>query len=198
MCFGVGDCRVHGNKMNMIFNTSAQNGRAILFDGHTMGGEAWNNPILCTNNRCVRVRSSFNINIHDNVFTDINGSGVHLGDPDTGTDDLNVTVEHNQFQVDDNSQGIFTRSSVDMFVHDNIFTCGGPLCQGRVAYARQPNTGAITVLTVFNNPSALTFQSPQIWVEPGSTVNVCNTGTAAAGPVGLGTINQIPSCPPPQ
>jgi hypothetical protein len=177
MCYGTADCKLHHNKMTMQQNITVETGRAMILDGGTLNGEVWNNNVTTNNNRAVRVRDSSNIRIHDNTFgpvTGINIATIHLGDPDAGVNDLNVTVDNNTIQ---GAGGIvvFIRNGINATVRNNHVTCAG--CSRSFASVR---TGIQTEITISDNPDILlNWPSPQIFVEgPNGKATICNSGTA--------------------
>jgi hypothetical protein len=192
MCYRTADCKMHHNFVEMNTNTTKADGRALLFD-RAENGEAWNNTILVNNNRAVRVRDSFHVRIHDNQFRQIAANGaaaVHLADPDAGTNDLDVLVDGNTFEVIDGT-AIFIRNGVNATVRNNTISCADGCSRlGRLFSIRSPiGAGNRTEITIENNPTAaLNPASPPIAVGLGARVNSCNSGSAT----GKGEI--IPSC----
>jgi hypothetical protein len=169
MCFGTADCKFHHNRINMIQNTTAQGGRALLWDGNAQNGEAWNNVITAK------------------------GGAIHLADPDAPKiNDLNALIDNNDIELSGTGTVLMMRTGFNAVVRDNRFTCLG-ICSGsRFIYLRSPLGGQTrTELTVQNNPNIILFVAPpQNFVETGATLTICNSGTAG----GSGTT--IPSvCP---
>ncbi|MEO5936790.1 MAG: putative Ig domain-containing protein [Terriglobales bacterium] len=199
MCFQTGDCKMHHNRIQMLHNTTvgSSNGRAMLFDGYTQDGEAWNNVVTAYNNRGVRIRGSYNIRVHDNRFLNIeeNGSGViHLADPAaTNTDDLNVLIDNNDFELAGGTV-VFIRNGINAFVRNNRFSCVSSCSTSRLAYVRSPLTlgSTFSELTLENNPDvSLYLGAPQNRVDTGGVLNVCNSGQVS----GLGVSNNV-ACSP--
>lgn len=193
MCFKTGDCKIHHNRFNMAENTTSagDKGRAILFDGFTQDGEAWNNLIFANNNRGVRIRGSYNVRIHNNKFFNIEDSGsgvIHLADPaSTDTDNLNALIDDNDFELAGGT-AVFIRNGINAVVKNNRFSCAGSFCSAsRLAYVRSPLTLGSTQseLTVENNPNVILFAAPaQNRVDAGGKLTICNSGQAS----GVGTV----------
>jgi hypothetical protein len=157
-------------------NITPETGRAMILDGGVLNGEVWNNNVVTNNNRAVRVRDSGNIRIHDNVMgpvTAINEAAIHLADPDSGVNDLNVTADNNTITA----QGgivVFIRNGINAFVRNNKVICVG--CSNVFASVRN---GTRTEITLSDNPDVLlSWPSPQIFVEgPNGKATICNSGT---------------------
>jgi hypothetical protein len=189
-CFRAAECRFHHNRVDMVHNTTAQSGRAILFDGSVQAGEAWNNLIIANNNRAIRIRDSHDIRIHNNQFLNIenNGAGViHLADPDAGAvNDLRVLIDDNAFELAGGSV-IFIRNGFNATVRNNRFSCLGSCNLSKFGVVRAPLApGTKSVLNLEENPNVILYMAPvQNTVETGGTLNLCNSGQAG----GNGTIN---------
>ncbi len=219
VCDGTLDCFMHANQLTMNFNTAGgDSARAMVFDV-TPNGEAWNNTVTVNNNRAVRVRDSTNTNIHDNRFNNITNGGasltsyvaaIHLADPDFGTDNMNMVVQNNAFQVD-NGTAIFVRDGENIEIKNNTVTCVNT-CLGNFGVSRSPQISACpagtvrpglicdgsTYLSIVNfdsNPTVTVLPSPQIFVFPSATVNVCKSGIATQVIPPGGTINTNNACP---
>lgn len=200
MCYGTGDCRMHHNRMTMVRNTTgADTSRAMLFDGGTQNGEAWNNLVAVYNNRAVRIRGSYNVRIHDNRFLQIeagSAGAIHLADPAaTDTNNLNAVVDENDFEMAGGT-GVFLRNGINAFVKHNRVTCVAGCSSSRFAYARSPLTAGTTFseLTVENNPdvpASLTVPAPNR-ADSGASLTLCNSGMGD----GLGSITYTSGCQP--
>jgi hypothetical protein len=194
MCYACHDAKMHDNRITMLPNTTSDTGRALLFDS-TDNGEAWNNLIYVNNNRGLRIRDSSNVNVHHNVFKNITGraqnyvAGIHLGDPDHGTNDLHSVIENNTFEVDDGSV-LMIRNGINVVVRSNTVTCINK-CSGQLASLRTPLAGGATSVSILSNPTVSNLPSPQTMVEAGATATVCKSG-AATGP---GAITSTTDCP---
>jgi hypothetical protein len=197
ICYGSLNCKVHDNRISMTTNTTDEVGRAILIDGHTQGGEVWNNLLIANNNRVLRIRDSVNINVHHNLIRRITASGspnyygaVHLADPDSGGDDLHVIIQNNTFEVGDGTV-IMIRDGWNVTAQNNTITClaGSTGCTGRFAALRSLFT-TLTNMSLLNNPSVTELPAPQTLTESGTTVNLCKSGRAG----GSGTVNILPGC----
>ncbi len=194
VCFRTAECKFHHNRADMTFNTTAERGRALLFDGSVQSGEAWNNLIIANNNRAIRIRDSFNIRLHNNQIKNIqnNGAGaIHLADPDAGAvNDLKVLIDDNDFELADGTV-IFLRNGFNATARNNRFSCVGNCNLSKFASVRTPLApGTQSVLTLDNNPNVILFMAPtQTTVDAGATAIICNSGQAG----GTGTVNQ--SCP---
>ncbi len=196
MCFGNLDCKMHHNQITMTQNTTDETGRAMLFDGDTLDGEAWNNLINANNNRGLRIRDSFNIRVHHNIFNNITDQSglatIHLGDPDgAAVNDLNAQVDHNTFNAN-GGQIVFIRGAINAFVENNRVTCTAACANSSFAAVRASTR---TELTLRNNQDViLVWPPPQHFVESGAKLFVCNSGSS----FGAGTTTVINPCPPPQ
>jgi hypothetical protein len=198
ICLGEFDCKMHHNHFDMqqLGVGVLEQSRAMLFDGDTKGGEAWNNDVNTANNRGVRIRDSAHIRVHDNVFHNIttpNIAAIHLGDPDnpgSNADDLDVLIDFNTFEANGGII-IMDRSGFNAFVQNNTVTCSTN-CNSLFAFAR---TGLKTVLDLNSNPTASLLTAPQTKLESGTTVNICKSGTAAEIVAGTATISISTSCP---
>jgi hypothetical protein len=196
-CFEANDCKFHHNRINMQKSATNESGRALAYNGGTLNGEAWNNDITTNDNRAVRVRDSFNVRIHDNTFRQINCcpiagavGAIHLADPDTGINDLNVVIDHNTFDAQGGNL-IFIRNGINAFVRNNKVTCTGCFSGELFASVR---AGIQTEITLSDNQDViLNLPSPQIFVEGGAQATICNSGIA----FGAGTIIPIFTSPCP-
>jgi hypothetical protein len=203
VCQDTFECKQHHNRVNLVPNTTSISGRGLVMQA-TGKGEMWNNQVSSNDNRAVRIRISAHIRVHDNVFLMISanrGEGaLHLGDPDSGDDDMDTRIDNNSFELAGGNV-ILIRSAFNALFRENTFTCNGACNLSTLATVRTPNTtkgGVRTELTFENNPSVTLFASPpQIQVETGATANICNSGTG--GPLlpsgRLGTIIPVASCP---
>jgi hypothetical protein len=196
---GATTCKLHHNRIEMKTNTVEETGRAMSFDFNTQSGEAWNNLVIVNNNRALRIRDSSNIRVHDNTFQAItshpNLAGtIHLGDPDTGFNDLQSVIDHNRFEgLSGDFKMIFARGAINVTVENNTVVCTGNCNSGLFATVRAVfgNPNAKTEVLLRNNAGVtLSIAPPQIFVESGATVNLCNTGTT----FGAGSANAV-SCP---
>lgn len=190
MCYGVGQCKVHHNRIVMEQNMTDENGRAILFDGHTEYGEAWNNDVIVNNNRGVRIRDSRNIRVHHNTFSSItpeqNALAVlHIGDPDSSEpNELQSSVDENLFM----SRGgavLFARGATKFRFANNVIECSPkcpPFSLGRV---RGPVRSELT----FWRNRLVNVEEPSISLGPNTKLFVCESGEAA----GEGTA--VKGCP---
>jgi hypothetical protein len=189
VCFRAASCKFHHNRADMLFNTTSERGRALLFDGSVQSGEAWNNLIIANNNRAVRIRDSFNIRVHHNQIKNIqnNGAGtIHLADPDAGAvNDLRTLVDENDFELADGIV-LFVRNGFNVTARNNRFSCSGNCSLSKFAIVRTPlSPGTRSELTLENNPNVILYMAPpQVTVDLGGTLNICNSGQAG----GNGTI----------
>jgi len=189
--YGNDRSRMHHNRADMPQNYTVQNGRAFLCDGGADYCEVDHNLVIANNNRAFRVRDSKYARIHDNVVqrvTCCGGQAVHLGDPDTGSTDLEVVVENNSFEVADGLV-LMIRGGYNAVFRNNTLTCAG--CAGNVNLARVRNMG-ISSITFENNPTATALGTPQINVESAASATVCNSGQAD----GAGVITYTNTCQP--
>ena len=201
MCYGsVYNCQMHGNHINMIENTTAESGRAMLFDGGVVQGEAFNNVVQTNNNRGFRVRDSTYIIAHQNTFLNINRQSmsnyvgaIHLADPDAGAiDDLHVSVVNNVFQMN-GGVVLFLRNGHDAVFQNNTITCvAGATCTGQLATIRSPLLpGTISDVSIYDVPTSSVLPVAQSTFEAGATGTVCNSGTTT----GAGVVTDPPVCP---
>jgi hypothetical protein len=195
VCLNTSDCKMHHNRVEMIQNSTAETGRALVYQGAD-NGEAWNNLIIANDNRGFRMRDSTNIRVHHNDFQLITpnaGLGViHLGDPDSGDNDLNVLIDKNNFQLAGGTV-VFIRNAFNATVRSNAFSCVGNCSTSKLADVRTPSgSGTRSELTVENNPDIVLYAAPpHVEVDTGARATVCNSGTAGGG----GTINIVSVCP---
>lgn len=212
VCYGTHRCRMHGSSLTMMSApTVNETARALLFDGGNSDssdlGEAWDNTVVVNQARAVRVRDSINIWVHDNTFLAVNNAttsqgtqqsyvgAIHLGDPDSGTNDLLKTyVYSNSFELGDSARVVFVRNAINGIVTGNTFTCPGT-CNAEFGDVRSPLTsGDKTVISLFNNPTASLLGTTQTTVESGAQVKLCNSGSAK----GSGTSTAVATpCPAP-
>lgn len=188
MFYGNDKGRIHHNRITMMQNLTTETGRATLCDGHADSCEVDNNLIIANNNRAFRVRDSMHARIHDNTVqrvTCCNATAVHLGDPDTGSNDLDVILENNSFEVVDGTV-LMIRAGYNAWFRNNTLTCAG--CSGTSNLATVRNMGT-TNIVFENNPTAMALGTPQIYVETSASASVCNSGSAT----GPGTIT-YPTC----
>src|SRR5262249_3837614 len=135
------------------------------------------------NNRAVRVRDSFHVRVHDNLFQRIRANGaaaIHLADPDSGTNDLDALIDNNTFQVLDGT-AVLIRNGINATVRNNTISCiDGCNKAGKLFWVRSPlAVGNRTEINIENNSSnALDLASPPIVVSTGATATICNSGTA--------------------
>jgi hypothetical protein len=195
VCQNTAECKLHHNRVNLLTNATDATARGLVWENSSQG-EAWNNLLNNNNNRSFRMRRSHNVRIHENdfkVITDTRGFGaLHLGDPDTGDDDLNVLVDANNFELAGGNV-IFLRSGFKALVRGNFFTCVGGCSTSSLGSIRAPNpTGFRSEVTFENNQGIVLFAAPpQINVQAPAQVTVCNSGTAG----GTGTVIIEPVCP---
>jgi hypothetical protein len=182
MCYGVAMCRIHDNQITMEKNLTATSGRAILFDGHTEGGEAWNNTVTVNNNRAVRIRDSQKIRVHHNKFLKITAgqsglAAIHVGDPDGGGFDvLHSSIDHNRFE----STGgdiVFGRGVDGLDFSDNDMLCDGVCNAAVVARLRLHQKSRVR----FRGNTVSGFAPPQIRLDAGSEAVLCDTQLVASG-----------------
>lgn len=199
MCYGITNCKVHDNLIEMSPNYTAETGRGIILD-QASSGEVYSNEITANNNRAVRLRGTKLTRVHGNTIKNITAGGnglvaqlgaVHLADSDPvdgfETGDANE-IDTNRFEVAGGTV-IFTRGGDATTVfHDNEIvqmTSGGKLASMRVWSAG----GGTSSLTIKDNPTATVLPAPQTTVEAGAAVVICTSGTAT----GAGTITTV--CP---
>ncbi len=186
--YGTNNNRAHHNRIELLQNTTAETARGILCDKSDYC-EIDENLVIANNNRAFRVRDSQHARIHDNVVQQITccgASAVHLGDPDAGTNDLDAIIENNAFEVRDGLV-LTIRSAFNAWFRNNTISCVG--CSGSSNLARV-RSGLSTSINLENNPSVTALPSPQIMVESGAAVAVCESGQAA----GSGAITTSASC----
>ncbi|HUQ49744.1 MAG TPA: hypothetical protein VM056_03435, partial [Terriglobales bacterium] len=190
--YGNGHGRIHHNRVTMLMNTTAQSGRAILCDGGADYCEVDNNLVIVNNNRAFRVRDSAHARIHDNVVEQVkccNAMAVHLGDPDAGSNDLDVIVEKNSFEVVDGVV-LMIRAGFNAWFRNNTINCASCTATAKLAQVRSAGT---TSISFENNPSATLLAPSQISVESGTTATICASGQAS----GTGTISYNTACQSP-
>jgi len=193
-CYGVESCVFHGNRIRLEPNSTQENGRALVFDGHTGSGDAWNNLLIVNNSRGVRVRDSSNIVVHHNEFKMVSGTAVHLGDPDRGTNDAWIVVEHNLFEMAGGTAFMVRNLKGHVVARQNRFVVARPCpqCKGEVAHIRSPlRPGDVTEFTLRDNRGVNELESPQVLVEPGAEVFLCHSGVAG----GPGKSHRAQACP---
>jgi hypothetical protein len=179
MCYGVGQCKVHHNRIVMEQNTTDENGRAILFDGHTQFGEAWNNDVVVNNNRGIRIRDSRNIRVHHNTFSSItpeqNALAVlHIGDPDIKEpNDLQSSVDENRF-LSKGGAILFARGATNFRFANNSVECS-PKCP---PYSLAQVRGPIHSDLVFWHNKLVNVDEPAISLGPNTKVLLCDSGQA--------------------
>jgi hypothetical protein len=128
--------------------------------------------------------------IHDNVVQRVTCCGataVHLGDPDAGSNDLDVIVERNSFEVVDGTV-LMIRAGYNAWFRTNTLTCAG--CSGLTARLATVRNMGTTNIVFENNPTAVALGTPQISVETSASATVCNSGQAT----GAGVITYATSC----
>lgn len=183
--------RMHHNRAELPQNYTLQSGRAFLCDGGADYCEVDHNLVIANNNRAFRVRDSKYARIHANTVQRVTCCGsqaVHLGDPDTGSNDLEAVIENNSFEVVDGLV-LMIRGGYNAVFRNNTLACAG--CSGTVNLARVRNMG-VTSMTFANNPTATALGTPQINVESSASATVCNSGQAA----GAGAITYTNTCQP--
>lgn len=183
--------RMHHNRAELPQNYTVQSGRAFLCDGGADYCEVDSNLVIANNNRAFRVRDSKYARIHNNVVQRVTCCGsqaVHLGDPDTGSNDLGAVIENNSFEVVDGLV-LMIRAGYNAVFRNNTLTCAG--CAGNVNLARVRNMG-ISSITFENNPTATALGTPQINVESAASATLCNSGQAS----GTGVITYTNTCQP--
>ena len=123
VCYGVHGCWVHANRIVLAPSDHIEEtARAILFDQMkqtpTAFGEAWNNIIVANEGRAIRIRSAFNVWVHDNRILSVDNQNesqsyvgaIHLGDPDSGVDDLKDTrIFRNTIELGQRGVVVFAR-----------------------------------------------------------------------------------------
>jgi hypothetical protein len=180
MCYAAGNCKLYHNHIVMEQNTTDENGRALLFDGHTQYGEAWNNRIVVNNNRAVRIRDSRNIRVHHNAFSDITPeqnalAALHVGDPDGAQpNDMESSVDQNRFL----SRGgaiLFARGATNFRFADNVIECTPRCAPGSLARIRGPIKSEL----IFSRNSLIRLDQPAIMDGPNTKVILCESGNAA-------------------
>jgi parallel beta-helix repeat protein len=180
MCYGVGQCKIHHNRIVMQQNTTDENGRAILFDGHTQFGEAWNNNVIVNNNRGIRIRDSRNIRVHHNTFSSItpeqNALAVlHIGDPDIKEpNDLQSSVDENRF-LSKGGSILFARGATNFRFANNTVECSPKCPPYSLAQVRGP---IYSDLVLWRN-KLLNVDEPAISLGPNTKVLLCESGHAA-------------------
>ncbi len=192
VCYGVRSCMMHDNRLTMADNIvpDGETGRALLFDS-TSGGAAWNNLVYTNNNRAVRIRDSVGIRIYNNSFKHIDGSAanyagaIHLGDPDSGSNNLQAEIDHNTFEMV-GGNAVWARNAYNVTVHDN--TVSGT--SGTWGLLRSPLSGGTTNIMFNNNPSVITLGTPESMVESGAQASFCNSGSAS----GSGAVSYTSGC----
>jgi hypothetical protein len=203
VCYGVHACWVHANRIILSPNPHIdETARAILFDemhDHANDfGEAWNNLIVANEGRAFRIRGSYNVWVHDNQIESAQNSetnsnyvaAIHLGDPDSGTDDLkDARVFHNTISISRGGIAIFARNALNAVVENNMLKCRAACDDILFASVRSP--------LVANDESHLTLRNNvgigitlQTEVERGAELNICNSGSAA----GIGQIYRFADC----
>ena len=193
VCYGITQCLFYGNRVVLDHNTTEENGRALLFDGKTLQGDAWNNLLIVNNSRGVRVRDSNNVFIHDNRFKDVAGSAIHLGDPDRGTNKVSILVEHNVFEMAGGTV-FFVRNVVGPIARENRIMISKPCpeCAGQLGHVRSPLKKADqTEITILDTQGVESLASPQVSVEAGAAVFLCASGNGG----GAGNVFAPEGCP---
>ncbi len=190
VAFGTYDAKIHNNKLvNQQSNPlNSDTHRAVICD-QTLGCEIYSNYIDVQDGRCFRFRGSHNThdvnsshdNYCDNVISGSNGNyiaAIHLGDPDTGSEVENVTINHNILNL---TQGtlIMARDATSITLQDNTVNTVGTCANCLIANFRFGTvaTGASLLRTTING----TFTaSPQNSCDPGVTSLICKSGTGSA------------------
>ena len=196
MCYAVGQCKVHHNRIVMLQNTTNENGRAILFDGHTQFGEAWNNDVVVNNNRGIRIRDSRNIRVHDNTFSSItpeqNGLAVlHIGDPDIAEpNDLQSSVDENRF-LSKGGSILFARAATNFRFANNTVECA-PKCP---PYSLAQVRGSLRSELTFWHNKLVNVGEPAISLGPNTRAMLCDSGHAAGEGVAEEKCSSRPSAP---
>ena len=203
VCYGIHGCWVHANRIVLAPSVRIEEtARAILFDqlnqSPTDFGEAWNNIIVANEGRAFRIRSAFNVWVHDNRILSVENSSdtqnyvgaIHLGDPDSGVDDLKDTrIFRNTIELGRRGVVIFARNTRDAIVENNTILCVAPCVEADFASVRAPLEAAdATKLSLRNNVgSGISLESD---VERGAELNICNSGSTA----GKGRISRSNDC----
>lgn len=194
VCYATANCVFHGNRAVMEPNQTGENGRALNFDGHTMAGDAWNNLLTVHNSRGVRVRDSTNIIVHNNVFREVAGTAVHLGDPDRGTNDVWISVERNVFEMAGGTAFMVRNAKGHVVAQQNTFRRSQPCpeCKGELAHVRAPlRPKDVTQFILCDNKGVSELAAPQVLVERGAEVFLSNSGQAG----GEGKAHESAECP---
>ncbi len=197
VCYRLGSCLIHDNRVMMTYSTSDEPGRAILVDGDTGGplnqsADIYNNLITANNCRAVRIRNATGSHVHDNTIKNVrNGpnyvAAIHMADADTGSVNLNAIVERNSLEFAD-GRGLMVRDGYNLTVRDNTVLCLSGGCSDFFAQVR--TQGGTTNVTLQNNPTVVDLPSPQTYTEPNTSTTLCNSGTAG----GSGSIGYTTSC----
>jgi hypothetical protein len=136
--------------------------------------------------------------VHDNRILSVDNQNesqsyvgaIHLGDPDSGVDDLKDTrVFRNTIELGQRGVVVFARNTRDAIVENNTILCVAPCVEASLANIRTPlKANDASRLTLRNNiGSGILLESD---VERGAELNICNSGSAT----GQGRVNRSNDC----
>ena len=189
VAYGLYNVKVYNN--NLVNQKNASNGdpaRGVLCD-QTDACEIYQNTFDAQDGRAVRLRGTNNKNgpnsVHNNTINNVNQPGgfasniatIHLGDPDSGTEVENATVNNNTINNVIQGWVMMARGTSNITIEDNIVNAASgtgtiDLLDARSDGGPGPATNLKLWRTTVNGASATSN------CQPGSTVNVCKSGVA--------------------
>jgi hypothetical protein len=199
VAFGIYNAKLHNNKViNQLASASSSETPRGTFCDQTDGCEMYSNYYNAQDGRAFRFRGSNNTHdvnsAHDdyidNVVAGTNPNYVaamHLGDPDTGTEVENLTVNHNVINY---TSGLVSmqRDATAVTITTNVVNCvtcsgnGTPNLWWLRITAANATQGSV-LGTTFNGG---TPDAPQTQCDAGTTSLVCLSGTSATCTVNNG------------
>jgi hypothetical protein len=143
-CGGTFTCYLHDNYIQQ--DAGLGDARAIGCDlGAGVGGtcDVYNNIIIATNNRAIRMRYAFTDiprggagnpqigNIYNNTILDIQldsrEAAIHIGENDNTLQPTMINIFGNTFELE-TGKGIYVASASGVNAHDNVVTCFLDVC----------------------------------------------------------------------
>lgn len=189
VAYGLYNVKVYNN--NLVNQKNASNGdpaRGVLCD-QTDACEIYSNTFDAQDGRAVRLRGTNNKNgpnsVHNNTINNINQPGgfasniatVHLGDPDSGTEVENATVNNNTFNNVIQGWVFMARGTSNITIEDNTVNASSGTSTVDLIDARSdggpgPATNINVWRTTVNGGTATSN------CQSGSSANICKSGVA--------------------
>lgn len=185
--YGLYNTKVYNNTLVNQFNKSnGDTPRGVLCD-QTDACEVYNNTFDAQNGRAVRLRGTNNKNgpnsVHNNTINNVdqplgtNEAAIHLGDPDSGTEVENATVNNNTINVIAPGWVFMARGTSAITIEDNTVNAPSGISSVELLDARSDGgVGPATNINLWRttvNGAAGTSNC-----QPGTSANICKSGTA--------------------